>query len=128
MKYALLQVSWKQLTSAPFKSLPFPTGESFYPAVTFFHMLKGFNSASGGEAGLPASLRTSSVRILGPDYKHLIQRTGTARSVWWLGHPAIFLEPLVAAPKAGSIFLKASRCNWAPAVYLASYWLPEVPR
>lgn len=62
--------------------------------------LKGFNSASGGEAGLLAGLRTSSLRILGPNYNILDTIAGTEQILWWLGHAAIFLEPLVAPPKA----------------------------
>lgn len=69
--------------------------------VSLFSMLKGFNWASGREAGLPAGLRTASVRILGPDYSILDTTAGTEQILWWLGHPAVFLEPLVAAPKAG---------------------------
>lgn len=69
--------------------------------VSLFSMLKGFNSASGREAGLPAGLRTSSVRILGQTIAFLILQQALNRSWLWLGHPAVFLEPLVAAPKAG---------------------------
>lgn len=93
-----------------------PLGNPF-TQLSLFSMLKGFNSASGGKAGLPAGLRTSFVRILGPDYSILDTTTGTEQIMWWLGHPAIFLEPLVAAPKAGVYILKASCCNWAPSVY-----------
>ena len=60
-----------------------------------------FNSASGGEAGLLAGLRTSSLRILGPDYNILDTIAGTEQILWWLGHAAVFLEPVAAPPKAG---------------------------